>query len=187
MRMARTLIVAPVLGLLALLLTTPCVAQESAGYKLNEHSLNSGGHPAAGQVMASASFRISYDAVGSPMVRWGLAGPSFRMDASFGAAYPPPGEVAGLRFADRQTLVWGPEKSVGVYEVYRDLVRFLPDLDYGTCLEAGLAGETVTDVENPPPQDAFYYLVTARNRLCEEGTKGNDSSGGKRANDAPCP
>ena len=180
-------VVAPLLAFAALLLAAPAAAQESASYRLAEHTLNAGGHPAGGQVMASTSFRVSYDAVGAPAVRWGMAGPSFRMDASFGAAYPPPGEVVDLRFADGDTLRWDPERSAGSYGVYRDLVTGLPGLAYGQCLQGGLAGATVDDPSIPPARNAFFYLVTSRNRLGEEGTKGQDSTGGARANDAPCP
>lgn len=172
---------------LALLAGAPAVAQESASYRLTEHTLNAGGHPADGKAMASTSFRISYDAVGTPAVRWGMAGPSFRMDASFGAAYPPPGEVDGLRFEGEELLRWNAERSAGVYGVYRDLVSGLPGLEYGQCLRGGLAETSLTDTSTPSHGKAFFYLVTARNRLGEEGTKGHDSVGNERANDAPCP
>jgi hypothetical protein len=33
----------------------------------------------------------------------------------------------------------------------------------------------------------LFYLLTAENRLAEEGTIGTDSDGGERANDSPCP
>ena len=41
-------------------------AQESASFKLNENTYNSGGNPADGSTPASASFRISQDAIGEP-------------------------------------------------------------------------------------------------------------------------
>ncbi|PYT33187.1 MAG: hypothetical protein DMF52_16120 [Acidobacteria bacterium] len=37
-----------------------------------------------------------------------------------------------------------------------------------------------------PPQ-GFFYLITSRNRLDEEGIKGHASSGVERANPLPCP
>lgn len=172
---------------LALIAGFPAAAQQSKNYRLTEHSLNAGGHPADGQVMASASFKLSYDAVGAPAVQWGMAAPSFRMDVSFGSAYPPPGEVAGLRFAGEDLLSWSAERSAGVYGVYRDLVSQLPGLEYGGCLRGGLEGTSLTDTSTPPLGRAYFYLVTARNRLGEEGTKGHDSVGNERANDAPCP
>lgn len=172
---------------LALSVGIPAAAQQSKNYRLTEHSLNAGGHPADGQVMASASFKVSYDAVGAPAVQSGMAAPSFRMDASFGAAYPPPGEVTGLHFAGDDLLSWNAERSAGVYGVYRDLVSGLPGLEYGTCLRGGLADTSTTDTGLPSGGKAFFYLVTARNRLGEEGTKGHDSVGNERANDAPCP
>lgn len=179
--------IASCFALLALAGVVPAAAQQSASYRLTEHTLNGGGHPADGRVLASASFKVSYDAVGAPAVRWGMAGPSFRMDASFGAAYPPPGEVAGLRFESRELLRWNVERSAGVYGVYRDLLTGLPGLGYGQCLSGGLAGTSLADAGTPSGGKAFFYLVTVRNRLGEEGTKGHDSAGNERANDAPCP
>ena len=38
-----------------------------------------------------------------------------------------------------------------------------------------------------PAGNGYFYLVTARNRLWEEGTKGSSSAGAQRANPAPCP
>jgi hypothetical protein len=172
---------------LALSVGIPATAQQSKNYRLTEHSLNAGGHPADGQVMASASFKVSYDAVGAPTVQSGMAAPSFRMDTSFGAAYPPPGEVTGLHFAGDDLLSWNAERSAGVYGVYRDLVSQLPGLEYGVCLRGALAQTSLTDTSTPPLGRAYFYLVTARNRLGEEGTKGHDSVGNERANDAPCP
>jgi hypothetical protein len=39
----------------------------------------------------------------------------------------------------------------------------------------------------PDPGQGFFYLVTARNRLAEEGTKGSTSAGVPRSNAFPCP
>lgn len=180
-------IAVPLFASAVLLLATSTAAQQSASFQLSEHTLNAGGHPSADQVMASASFRLTYDAVGAPAVGWGMSAPSFRMDASFGAAYPPPGEVAGVRFVDAVTLAWAPEKSVGTYGLYRDLVSGLPGLEYGACLRGDLESAGFRDTETPASGSAFFYLVTATNRLREEGTKGHDSTGSERANGAPCP
>ena len=49
---------------LVLLLVFPVLAQESASYKLNEHTFNSGGNPSDGVVLTSASYKITLDAIG---------------------------------------------------------------------------------------------------------------------------
>jgi hypothetical protein len=109
------------------------------------------------------------------------------MDAGFVGSYPPPGEVLNLRFSNGQTLVWDADRAVGDYALYRSLVSDLYVLDYGGCHEHGITAETTTDSDAPPSTDGYYYLVTARNRLFEEGPKGYDSDEYPRANDAPCP
>ncbi|RMH70289.1 MAG: hypothetical protein D6685_00265, partial [Bacteroidetes bacterium] len=48
----------------------------------------------------------------------------------------------------------------------------------------GSLGESVTDSDPIAPGGGFFYLVTARNRLDEEGTKGRDSAGSERAGSA---
>jgi hypothetical protein len=109
------------------------------------------------------------------------------MDSGFPLTYPPPGEVRGLRFLDSETLVWNPEKSVGVYNLYRDLIGSLSGLGYGSCKEQDLASETATDSDPLPTDNGYFYLVTAENRLTEEGTKGFDGYGAERPNPSPCP
>jgi hypothetical protein len=177
----------PLFASAVLLLATSAAAQQSASFRMSEHTFNAGGHPSGGQVMASASFRLTYDAVGAPVVGWEMSAPSFRMDASFGSSYRPPGEVAGLRFDDDVTLAWNPERSTGTYGLYRDLMSGLPGLGYGACLRGDLGSAGFRDTETPPHGSGFFYLVTASNRLREEGTKGQDSTGNERANAAPCP
>jgi hypothetical protein len=168
-------------------LVLPAAAQQSPSFRLDEHVFNEGGHPASGTVLTSASFTISLDAIGEAATGTGLSSASFRMDGSFGAAYPPPGEVTGLRLTDHQTLVWDPERSVGVYHLYRDLLSGLAGLGYGTCHEQDIPGETATDADTPPTGNGYFYLVTAENRLDEEGTKGSDGDSNPRGNPSPCP
>jgi hypothetical protein len=172
---------------LVLAVALPAASQESPSFKLTEHVFNAGGHPAGGVTMGSASFRVSLDAIGESVVGGGLSGPTFHMDASFGAAYPPPGEVFGLRFLDDDTMVWEPERSVGVYNLYRDLVSALSGLGYGSCHLHDVPGTTADDTATPPTGDGYFYLVTAENRLGQEGTKGADSGGVGRPNPSPCP
>ena len=162
-------------------------AQTSPSFKLTEHTLNAGGHPAQGAALASASYHVTLDALGGPVARAGLASASFRADAGFVASYPPPGEVVGLRIAaDKSTWSWNAERSVGSYNLYRDLLQALPGT-YGTCLQSALATNTWVDPSKPPLGKGWFYIVTARNRLREEGTKGRGSSGAERPNAAPCP
>ena len=172
--------------LLAALVPGAAVAQQSASYRMDEHVLNQGGRPADGTTASSASFRISLDSLGEGLVRGGLASASYRMDGSFGSAYPPPGEVIGLRFADQQTLVWDPEPSVGAYDVYRDALSAISGGAYGTCWQQDLPSESATDTDPIAPGGGFFYLVTATNRLDEPGTKGSDSAGAERTGSA-CP
>jgi hypothetical protein len=47
--------------------------------------------------------------------------------------------------------------------------------------------ETTTDPDVPSVTTGYFYLVTADNRLDEEGTKGFRSNGTERGNPAPCP
>lgn len=163
-------------------------AQESPGFKLDEHTVNAGGHPDGGAVPASTSYRITLDAVGDAVAGVGPSSPSFRMDAGFSAGYPPPGEVTGLTLGPgKDELAWSPERSVGSYNLYRDLLGSLAGLDYGTCRQQGIADETTTDSDVPPPADGFFYLVTADNRLEEEGTKGFQGDGITERTGNACP
>jgi hypothetical protein len=171
-----------------LIAAVPAAAQTSTNYRLTEQVFNAGGHPSDGIVLSSASFRVTLDAIGESVVGTGLSSASFEMDGSFGAAYPPPGEVLNLRFTDATTLVWDSEKSVGVYNLYRDWLTTLSGLGYGNCEQQDLTDETATDTDTPKPAGrGFFYLVTAENRLNEEGTKGQDSSASERPNPSPCP
>jgi hypothetical protein len=165
----------------------PAVAQESANYGLTEHTFNAGGHPAGGVSMTSESFLISLDAVGDSVTAPGLGNTSYRMLGGFVSGYPPPGEVNGLLFVNPSTLVWSPEESGGHYNLYRALMGSLPDSEFGSCEQPGLAGESAFDADVPPASDGYFYLVTAKNRLHEEGTKGRSSSGVERPNPNPCP
>jgi hypothetical protein len=137
--------------------------------------------------MTSAGFRITLDAIGENVVGSGLSSASFRMDGGFGAAYLPPGEIQGLGFTDHETLTWNPEKSAGVYNLYRDLISNLSGLGYGSWEQYDLHGETATDASTPAQSDGYFYLVTAENRINEEGTKGNDNADVVRQNLALCP
>ena len=92
-----------------------------------------------------------------------------------------------IRFTDTETLVWDPEKSTGKYNLYRDVMSALSGGDYGQCEQHDLPDETTTDSDAPPVGGGYFYLVTAVNRLGEEGNKGLDSSGEPRPNPDACP
>ncbi len=177
----------PVLaGLLLAGAFLPASAQQSASFRLEEHVFNQGGRPDDGATASSASYRISLDSLGEAAVRRGLSSASFRMDASFVGAHPPPGEVRGVLFTDRTTLTWDPEPSVGVYDVYRDGLSALAGGGYGICWQEDLVGESAADPDAPAAGTGWFYLVTAENRLGEAGTKGRASDGAERLGDA-CP
>ena len=96
--------------------------------------------------------------------------------------------MTGLQFTDHQTLVWNAERSVGVYNLYRNLMSAISGGDTGACEQYDLTATTTTDPDPAPSAgDGFFYLVTAENRLAEEGTKGWRSSGSERPNPLPCP
>jgi len=175
-----------VLLVLWVLWIRPTLAQQSASFKISDHVLNAGGHPANGTILTSASHRMTLDALGTPVSAAGLQSASYRMDASFAAAYVPPGEVRGLGFVDSETLVWNVDRSVGAYNLYRDLVSSLAGLGYGQCFQTNIAEESAIDPSRPPTGNGYFYLVTAQNRLDEEGTKGHDSRGDERLG-AFCP
>jgi hypothetical protein len=177
------------LALLGLLLLAGAVtAQESASFKLEEHTFNAGGDPTGGAAPTSTNFRISLDSVGDSVIGSGLSSTSFNLDACFLAAYPPPGEVLNLvLLADDMTLEWAPEKSAGIYNLYRDVIGNLSGTDYGDCEEQDITDETTTDITSPTPAEvAFYYLVTVENRLGEEGVMGVGTPG-SRPNNFACP
>jgi len=163
---------------LSLVLALPGWAQQSASYQVREHVLNAGGHPANGVVLTSVSYLISLDALGDSVAGAVLVGPSINVQGGFVPGYPPPGEVPPLLFVGRDHLEWGPERSVGHYNLYRDSLAALSGLGYGAWYN---------DPDLPGPGDGFFYLVTAVNSLGEEGPKGWDDAGAPRANPSPCP
>ena len=175
-----------VAGVLLLALGTAS-AQQSTNFQVTEYSVGGGGPPTGGTVPASPNFQLSFAAVGEMAAGTSLSSPSFQMDSGFVASFPPPGEVQGLLFTDQDHLAWDPEPSVGTYQLYRDLFSTLSSLDYGLCEQQELEDAATAAPEVPPPADGYFYLVTARNRLDEEGTKGLDSAGVERENLLPCP
>lgn len=178
---------------LAALASLPAAAQQSVNFKLEEHAFNSGGGLADSERPASANFAISLHAVGASTVAEGLSSPSHSMDASFAWLFPPPGEVRNLRVygpseagPSAHDLSWDAERSAGTYNLYRDLLGALSGLQFGQCEQTALTVPVTSDSGTPPPGDGFFYLVTAANRLAEEGIKGVSSDGAERAG-STCP
>lgn len=97
-----------------------------------------------------------------------------------------PGEVTGLVFTTPDTIVWNAHLAAGGYYLYRDLQSNLSGLGFGQCEQQSLTGHTTTDFDPIPAGDGFFYLVTVRNRLGEEGTKGSRSDGTERLGNV-CP
>ncbi len=177
------------IALLFLALALACgsaLAQSSASYKLTQFSFDYGGDPNNGGFAASSGYHVKLDAIGGAAITAGLSSSGYHLDGGFVASYPPPGEVRNQIWTDSSTLAWDPEKSVGSYSVYRDLLSALPGT-FGACLQSSLITETASDAANPPVGTGWFYLVTARNALAEEGTKGYKSNGVERTNLLPCP
>ena len=175
--------------LAALLVAAPALAQESAHFKLDTAVFNAGGRPADGVVAQSASYLLSLDSIGDAALGSGLTSPGFALDGGLASSYRPPREVTNLRFANATTLLWDPDASVGNYALYRGTAGRPFDAGYGTCTQPPpiLTAPTATAASVPAAGQAYFYLVTARNRLAEESTKGFTSAGVPRANPAPCP
>jgi hypothetical protein len=171
------------LVVLAVCAGLPALAQSSASYEITDRAMNAGGHPAGGVVMSSGGpvgYRVTLDAIGDGVVATGMHGGPYVMDAGFVNTFPPPGEVSKMWFNDHDSVEWQAEKSAGAYNVYRDLMSNILGLGYGQCFDPGVPTTTDSDPGTPPAGDGWFYLVTAENRLGEEGTKGWPSSGPER-------
>ncbi|MBP7146527.1 MAG: hypothetical protein KBD01_03210 [Acidobacteria bacterium] len=171
----------------AALAAGPALAQSSASFRLAEHALNAGGHPLDGIRPASANFRAGAGAIGDAALRRGAASTSFRLDGGFTARYGPPSEVAGVRVhADHRTVSWDGQPAATAFNVYRDALPALPGSS-GACLASRVGGVAWVDAASPAPGTGWFYLVSAENRLWEEGSLGSRSDGTERANSSPCP
>ena len=174
-----------VLALVALA-CLPARGQSSASYKLNEQSVNAGGDPRNGIALVAPSYRVTFDSIGAPLAGVGCTSASYRIEAGFPAALAPPGEVEGLEFVSSTMLAWSPERSAQSYAIYRSTVDAL-DVSTGDCFASYVTGEGAIDSSAPSAGSAYFYLVTSRNRLGEEGTKGYQSNGTVRTAAPACP
>ena len=178
----RLLLAGPLLAALC----GPASAQSSASFAVTENAINAGGHPLDASRPASASFRVSFGALGDAAVRSTLSSPSYRGDGGFVARYAPPGEVNGVRFLDKTNLIWSDEPSTGTYNLYRNTLASLPG-NFGSCYHSALVAPSFGETDVPASGSGWHYLITAENRLREEGTKGRTSSGAARSNLSSCP
>ena len=161
-------------------------AQQSGSYRLESTVINEGGRPLQGAVLTGSAFRISLDAIGDAVAASGFGSASYRVDGGLVAAYPPPGEVQNQKWTNASNMTWDPEKSAGLYEVYKGLISGLPG-GFGACFQSALASPATAEGATPPVGDGWFYLVTAKNGLGEEGTKGYQTGGAERGNSLPCP
>ena len=92
------------------------------------------------------------------------------------ALCPSPGEVQNQVWTSMTTMVWDHEPSLGTYNLYRDLISALPG-GFGACLQSGIATESATDAALPAVGAGWFYIVTARSNLGQEGTKEFQSGG----------
>jgi hypothetical protein len=171
-------------GLLVLLAAVGAKAQTSTNYQNKEHVVNSGGNPAP--TLTSTNYKVTLSSIGDGLLATSMSSSSYQMSGGFDEAYPPPGEVLNLRFTSKTDFGWNPEPSVGTYNVYRGLVSGLAS-GYGSCIQSNLTTPSTSDGTTPAAGQCFFYLVTAKNRLGEEGTLGKNSAGTPRPNASPCP
>ena len=164
-----------------LLVASAAIASESSSTSYRMQGVfNSGGRPDDGGVATSAGYQLTLDSLGDGIAAVPIASASFMIDSGMAGMFPPPGEVVGLMFSDDQTLFWDPERSVGAYHLYRGALADLSGLAYGACAQPAVTQVTTTDGDTPASGAAFFYLVTAENRLGEQGTKGAGSASVER-------
>jgi len=168
-------------SLVVLLGALPLAAQQSASYRVEESSVNSGG--SAGSALSSANYQITLGSLGeAAATQVVLVSPGYENEPGLIASNAPAGDVPNLRLSGAGALAWDPASSAASYNVYRGFVDEL-DLGYGTCLESGLTNPVTTDASSPASGRSFFYLVSASNRLAEEGSAGLSSSALQRIPD----
>lgn len=168
------------IALVFILLAAGLAAQYSASYQIEQGTFNSGGNPSP--ILTSTSYQMTLDAIGDGINATGLTSSSYGMDAGFPPDYRPPGEVLNLRFSDKTHLAWDPESSVGTYDLYWGPLTDLPSDVYGENIQCHESSAQAADPSGAPPPGGYFFLVTARNRLDEEGTLGRKSDGDPRPN-----
>lgn len=149
-------------------------AQSSASHRIEQGTFNNGGHPPT--VLTSASHQMTLGSIGDGFVTGSPSSPSHQVGSGLPAVYAPPGEVVDLRLGGAGQLTWNPDPSVGSYNLYRGDIADLPTT-YGVKVQSALPAPTTSDSAPTPASGCLFYLVTASNRLAEEGPKGFDSDG----------
>ncbi len=92
------------------------------------------------------------------------------------------GVQAGKPSATGMTLTWAPTLGADAYSVSRgDLADLGPD-SFGDCLQEGVAGALLEDLEIPPLGSGWFYLVQGQNYDCSLGTLGYRSDESIRYN-----
>lgn len=152
-------------------------SQSSENYDIEQSTFNSGGNPSP--ILSSLNYRMTLDSVGEGIVAVGVGSDSYEMETGFPSLYPPPGEVLNLLFTDKITLTWDAERSACGYYLYRGELVDLP-FSYGSIVKPLITETYTTDEETPAPGGSFFFLLTAVNRIGEEGPKGSNSSGTPR-------
>lgn len=160
-------------------------AQQSASHQIEQSALNAGGQPRGALTASSASFAITLDSLGDAISGDEATG-SVLAQGGIPAAFRPPIEVLDLEFVNEQDLQWRSDASAGTYNLYRDLIAALTALSYGSCEQQALDRPGAIDADAPATGAGFFYLATAVNRISEEGSKGNASSGAERSGSV-CP
>jgi hypothetical protein len=169
-----------------LLLAAASHGQSSSSYQVTDQAINAAGHPEAGVVLSSTSYQVSIDSLGDGVRASPTSSGRWAVQAGFPSCYSPPTEVRNLRLTGEATLRWNAEPSVGSYNVYRGSLPSLPGSG-GACLDSRLTSTTTSDSYEPHAGQTMFYLVTAENRVTEEGTRGFDSVGTERPQTSPCP
>lgn len=100
-----------------------------------------------------------------------------------------PGSLQPLRFQSKTTFTWedGSTNRSSTFDVYRATSADLHSGHYGSCQQSSVPNNSSQDSSEPPAGSVWFYLVTGRNAVGEEGTMGNDSQGIERGNFNPCP
>jgi hypothetical protein len=168
---------------LALLLSSPLWAQQSANYTIEQGTLNNGGNPAP--TLTSTGYQMTLDSIGDSVAGPAISSAGYGLEPGFIPTYAPPGEVKNLRFTTSTSFGWTPERSVGTYNTYRGVIGSFTS--YGSCLHSALATNSDTDSGEPSGGAGWFYVVSAENRLAEEGVTGYNSSGTVHPNPGPCP
>lgn len=170
----------------ALLLVSLAHGQSSTSYRLEERTFNAGGRPEDGIVATSASFAVTLDSIGDPFTPRLMSGATIRLVPGPVWVFPPPLEVSGLVWTAADRLIWEPAGSADSYNVYRDGLAAVASSG-GACQQADVPSTSYDALADPARGAGFFYLVTANNRLHEEGGRGVRSDGTARPATPTCP